>query len=177
MTTVTNTPSEYVILIVFSRAAMVRPTHLDFTLYAHCLYCYNRESVCLLRGRSWVNTAGLTLAFEAVTWLSPAAAAAAAHAALQFTQCNHRPLSTITIADTRQIHVTACQRKRCRRFHPRPTHRAVEQLLLNATTLERQQEVRTARNIPEQRLVRRIRSYLGPQRGSSLVRELSGDIN
>ena len=55
-------------------------------------------------------------------WLSPAAAA---HAALQCTQCYHRCLSTITAADRRQISARACQRKRCGRFHPRPTHRVI----------------------------------------------------
>jgi hypothetical protein len=97
---------------------MVIRTHLDDTLYAHCLYCYDRENVyCAVRAE--YTQSGLTSAFMAITKLSPAAAA---HAALQCTQRYHRSLSTITVADRRQICVRACQRKRCGRFHPRPTH-------------------------------------------------------
>ena len=38
----------------FSAATMVKQKLLYVTLYVHCLSCYNRAGVCLLRGTDWV---------------------------------------------------------------------------------------------------------------------------
>jgi len=40
-TKATDTNSEYIILIAYSTATMITRTHLNVTLYVHCLSCYN----------------------------------------------------------------------------------------------------------------------------------------
>jgi len=53
ITKATDINSEYVIIIVFSKATLVKRTRLDINLIVHFLSCYNRDAECLLRGTSW----------------------------------------------------------------------------------------------------------------------------
>jgi len=50
---VTNPLREYNICC-FPTTTMVTRTRLNITLYVHCLSCYNKDGVCLLRGTNFI---------------------------------------------------------------------------------------------------------------------------